>query len=577
MEQKTTTIAIIGNHWNAVNRIHRYLCRLHCFFSCPERNYYSYMEEDYQILRTLQSGLSSHFPDLILLICYLSPACPALSLKQGLELLAELICLPQVKEHSLPIVLCVTSPKESLLSSVIDFDLLEDVLQLPVVPCPYRRSGTDDVKAAIAYAKKMHISYDCLDFSPERLASEVLAPGAAARPPSERQASRIFLSPAGGVLFLFLLLFLLLWAAFTGAFSLSALLARSLPWQQAAASPGLMILSAFSWMIQVLFPPLVLFFPMLFLLDASGILPRAAFYADRLLAPWGGCGSQCITMALGIGCHTAGILECQRIPGPRERLTAILTASLPPCWGRFPVFTALTSLFFAAGSSSWSQGAGPLQTSMCLTAIILTGSAASLCMSGFLSHTILSVLPSGFFLELPPIGRPQVTRTILKEAWSRTCLMIGRITAWTVFLSLVIWLFACLPDRDSSILTGLVQLLEPLGHILGLDGAILTAFLLTTPANELLLPTIILIYLSQGCLFPISSPRELPLLLLNQGWNWHTLFSVTIFTLFHWPCMSTLQAIYQETKSLRWTITAALIPTLPGIGICAFLHWFSIL
>ncbi len=580
MEQKITTIAVIGTPSKAVTPILRHFCRCHCFFSCPERECYSYMEQDYQLIRMSQPCLPSLLPDILLLICSLSPSCPALSLEQGLELLAQLIRLPLVKESGLPIVLCITSPKSSLLSSRIDFDLLEDVLQIPVVPCPHNLSGPDDAKAAIAYAKSLHFSYDCLDFSPGKLASEILAPAMEQNIPSEQQNSRIFLSPAGGILFLFLLLFFLLWLAFTGALSLSGLLTDALPWQKIGATPSTMILSAFSWMVPVLLPPLLFFFPLFFLLDASGIFPRAAFYGDRVLAPWGGCGSQCITMTLGLGCHAAGILGCRRIPCPRERLTAILTTPLLPCWGRFPVFIALTPLFFAAASTSTCNGAlqctGPFLAALCLSAVILIGSAASLCLSCFLSHTLLSNLPSGFYLELPRIGLPQNTRAILKEAWSRTCLILGKITIWTAFLSFAIWLLASFPSGGFSLLNGLVQFLKPLGHILGLDGVILAAFLLATPANELLLPTIVLIYLYQSGLPPISSPGDLSFLLQSQGWTWQTVLSVTVFALFHWPCLTTLQAVYQETRSLPWTITAFLIPTLPGIGICTILHWLQL-
>lgn len=591
MEQTSITIAVTGTDPKAVKLLVQRFCFSHCFFSCPFTKKYTYMEQCYHFLCLSPPFLPSPLPDVVLVACHLSPSELFSSLKQGLALLSQVTSLPCIREEGIPAVLIFTAPKASFFQSCpVDFELLEDVLQIPVVPCPFVSSGTDDGKAAIAYVQNQHISYDCLDFSPEKLAGEALFLNM--RPQTHSRSIRIFLSPASAVLLIFLLLFLLLWFTLTGAYYFSKLPLHLFSWPGKGFSLRTVFFSSFFWMIQVMLPLALLFLPLFFLLDETGILPRAAFLADRIFAPLGGCGEQCCTMAAGLSCHAAGIQECKKIPAPRERLTAILTVPLLPCWGRFPVFAVLTTLFVSAGGNSPLPGFGPhpspFWAALCLAAVILMGTAASLCLSGCLSHTVLAPLPSAFFLELPLAGLAsrenpppscsggcpaKQKNAVLAKAWNRTCFILGRTAVWTAGISLLVWLLAILPGPEGSCLGGLIQLLEPLGRALGLDGVILSAFLLTTPANEILLPIAALLYLFQSGLPPAVPANQLYPLFLANGWTWHTVLSVMTFTLFHWPCLTALQAVYQVTQSRRWTAFAALIPTLSGIGICALIHW----
>ncbi len=573
---------------------------------------YTYMEQRYQVLPASIFPLPAFCPcqtdtDVILVVAN------ALYLEQGLRLLSLIIRQSQEAGKAIPIVLCVQVCQEQKRHGIsIDFDLLEDVLQIPVVPYFHRKTGLDDIKAAIAYARNRRFSYDCLDFSPSRLAFETARCAKNCYGPLEQAVDATFSKPVFGTLFLIAWFLFFLWFTLTGATLLSQTLFESLVLIEEALSDRLApvcwpldflfngFLPALTCIISIMLPSLAIAFFLFTLLDEAGFLPRISFYGDRLLRPWGVCGSQSLVMSKSAHCHMAGILESRRIQSPRERLAALLTTCLIPCSGRIPTLLAIAAL---AGTVGFS--AAPLPPAIyfvpfipaCFMAVVflLPGFLAALCTSFLLSRTALKQLSSAFVLELPQLHRPRLITSVIPSAWNHTCLFIGRAGASALLAGFFIWLLSHTSVNGSTLLDQCIRLLEPVGSFLGLDGVIVTAFLLATPANEITMPLMILIYLSQNhtlnasasvpanaiantaAIFSVRSIAELSDLLALHGWNWHRALSVVILTLFHWPCLPSLQMIHQETKSLKWTATAFLLPSLLGISLCALFHGILLL
>ena len=270
-------------------------------------------------------------------------------------------------------------------------------------------------------------------------------------------------------------------------------------------------------------------------------------------------------MAMGFGCNAAGVTGCRIIDSDRERLLAILTNSFVPCNGRFPTLIALIAIFFAGMSKSlWSS----FLCALLLTLMILLGIGMTLAVTWLLSVTLLKGMPSAFTLELPPYRRPQVGSVIVRSIFDRTLFVLGRAVAVAIPAGLLIWIMANVTAGGTSLLELCASFLDPFAGLMGLDGVILIAFLLGFPANEIVMPVIFMAYLSQGTLMEPGSFAAMKTLLLSHGWTWMTAVSMLLFSLFHWPCSTTLLTIHKETKSLKWTALAALLPTVAGILLC---------
>lgn len=272
---------------------------------------------------------------------------------------------------------------------------------------------------------------------------------------------------------------------------------------------------------------------------------------------------------MGFGCNAAGVVGCRIIDSPRERLLGILTNSLVPCNGRFPTIIALISMFFVTGVG-W---AASLQSALMLTGLILLGILATFGATWLLSRTILRGMPSAFTLELPPYRRPQPGRVILRSIFDRTLFVLGRAAAVAAPAGLLLWLMANVMVGDASLLSHTAAFLDPAGRLLGLDGVILTAFILGFPANEIVLPIALMAYTAGGSLTELGELAAIRPLLLAQGWDMGTALCFMLFSLFHWPCSTTLWTVRKETGSLKWTALAALLPTTIGIVVCAVVNW----
>lgn len=330
----------------------------------------------------------------------------------------------------------------------------------------------------------------------------------------------------------------------------------------------LLVLGVFktvAWVVSVMLPPMAIFFPLFTLLEDLGYLPRIAFNLDKLFKKCSACGKQALTMCMGFGCNAAGVIGCRIIDSPRERLIAIITNNFVPCNGRFPTLIAIITMFFTGIIASPFQ---PIFSTILLTTVILIGIIMTLFVSKLLSKTILKGIPSTFTLELPPYRKPQIGHIIIRSIFDRTIFVLGRAIAVAIPAGLVIWIMANIKIGNISILTHSANFFDPLAKMIGLDGYIFMAFILGFPANEIVIPIIIMSYMATGSITDISDLSELKNLLVNNGWTWVTAICVMLFSLMHWPCGTTCLTIKKETKSFKWTLISIIVPTIIGILSC---------
>ncbi len=376
------------------------------------------------------------------------------------------------------------------------------------------------------------------------------------------------------------LLMFIFWLSIIAANYPSQLLSKGLFWVQDRLTDlfvylnlpnwlhGALVLGVYrvlAWVVSVMLPPMAIFFPLFTLLEDLGYLPRVAYNLDKPFHRCNACGKQALTMCMGFGCNAAGVVGCRIIDSPRERLLAILTNNFVPCNGRFPTLISILTMFFIGT-------AGGVLSSVCsaflLTMVIVLGILMTFFMTYILSKTLLRGVPSSFTLELPPYRKPQIGKTIVRSIFDRTLFVLGRAAAVAAPAGLVIWLMANITIGEMSLLSHCAEFLDPFAQLLGLDGVILIAFILGFPANEIVVPIIIMAYLAQGTLTDMASLSEMKNLFVDNGWTALTAINVMLFSLMHWPCSTTLITIKKETGSLKWTFVAAVLPTLVGILCC---------
>lgn len=320
-----------------------------------------------------------------------------------------------------------------------------------------------------------------------------------------------------------------------------------------------------SWVVAVMLPPMAIFFPLFTLLEDFGYLPRVAFNMDRFFAKSGTSGKQSLTMLMGFGCNACGVTGCRIIESPRERIIATITNNFVPCNGRFPTLIAIITMFFATGISLPFRS---LVSAGLLLTVIVFGVVVTLLVSKLLSATLLKGLPSSFTLELPPYRRPQICKTIVRSLLDRTIFVLLRAMCVAAPAGIVIWLMSNIMINGESLCVIISNFLQPLGSLMGLDGVILLAFILGFPANEIVIPIIIMIYTASGTLVEYDSLSSLYNLFVENGWTWVTALCTMIFSLMHFPCSTTCLTIYKETKSLKWTLLSFILPTILGILLC---------
>ena len=317
-----------------------------------------------------------------------------------------------------------------------------------------------------------------------------------------------------------------------------------------------------AWVVSVMLPPMAIFFPLFTVMEDSGFLPRIAYNLDKPFSLCNACGKQALTMCMGFGCNAVGVTGCRIIDSPRERLLAVITNSLVPCNGKFPTMILLITVFFAGNMFS------SLTSSLILTAVIVFGMIATFIATRFLSETVLKGESSSFILELPPYRRPQFTKILIRSVFDRTLFVLGRAVAVAAPSGLIIWLFANISFDGLTVLEHISAFLDPFARLMGLDGIILAAFILGFPANEIVLPIILMAYSASGTLPELGSTAEIGAALAANGWTKATAVCLILFSLMHFPCSTTLITIRKETGSLKYTLISAILPAVMGIVVC---------
>lgn len=323
-----------------------------------------------------------------------------------------------------------------------------------------------------------------------------------------------------------------------------------------------------TWVIAVMLPPMAIFFPLFTLLEDFGILPRIAFNLDGYFEKSNACGKQALTMCMGFGCNAVGVTNARIIDSKRERLIAILTNSFIPCNGRFPSLILIISMFFIIESELFNS----LLSVVILTLLILLSVFITLIISKILSKTILKGMPSFFTIELPPYRKPSIFKVIIRSILDRTLFVLGRAVVVAIPAGVVIWLSANISVDDSTLIDIFSNLLNPVGVLLGMDGIILLAFILGFPANEIVIPIMMMGYLSNSHLVDISSINTMKSILLSNGWTIKTALCTLVFILFHFPCSTTILTIKKEINSVKWTIISFILPLFIGIILCLIIN-----
>ena len=323
-----------------------------------------------------------------------------------------------------------------------------------------------------------------------------------------------------------------------------------------------------TWIIAVMLPPMAIFFPLFTILEDLGYLPRIAFNMDGFFKKACCSGKQMITMCMGFGCNACGVTGCRIIDSPRERLIAILTNNLVPCNGRFPFLISISTIFIAGAYAGGNGFLSSILSTVAVIIVIIFGIFLTLIISKILSNTILKGMPSSMVLELPPYRKPQFGKILVRSIFDRTLFVLGRAISVAAPAGLVIWILANVGINGASLLSIIANFLNPFAKLMGLDGYILTAFILGMPANEIVLPIILMCYLKGGALVNIEDTVQIGQILIQNGWNMLTAMNVMLFTILHFPCTTTLLTIKKETGSWKWTGLAFLIPTVCGIVLC---------
>lgn len=509
----------------------------------------------------------------------------------------NLLLVLQVLECCERVLVCVNLLDEAEKRGVsVDLSALEEQLQTPVVGITARSGkGLDTLMDRLqelldSRFEKLEISESTqhreisdLVQEAEEIAAQVLSFGDQPSDLTDRRLDRVLMGRKFGVPVMLVMLAVILWLTMIGANYPSALLSQFLFSIGSAASEflneihapawvdGLFIQGMYrtlAWVVSVMLPPMAIFFPLFTLLEDAGYLPRVAFNLDGCFRKCGACGKQALTMCMGFGCNAAGVTGCRIIDSPRERLIAILTNVFVPCNGRFPLLISMISMFFVTGIAVVDS----FLTAIMLLLVILFGIAMTFLTSKILSMTILHGTPSSFTLELPPYRRPQIGKVIVRSIFDRTVFVLGRACIVAAPTGILIWLLANISVADQSLLAHCAGFLDPFAQWFGMDGTILLAFILGFPANEIVVPIIIMSYLSQGSLMEIGELSTLHTLFVENGWTPVTALCVMAFSLLHFPCSTTVLTIYKETKSVKWTFLSVGLPTILGFAVCFVIH-----
>ena len=484
----------------------------------------------------------------------------------GTSLERTLILALQILQRTKRVVLCINLMDEAASRGIrIDAKGLESALGIPVVlTAAGRNAGLNTLMERVLTETKWDSSFSCED---PLFAAETLCRKYVTAEKSEENwrivLDRVLVSRRHGIPILLLILFLIVWLTVWGANYPSQLLETvfdrgyyvlkswPLPWWLSGILIDGMYLTA-ARVMAVMLPPMAIFFPLFTVLEDVGYLPRMAFLLDRPMCKCGGCGKQALTLCMGLGCNAVGVTGCRIIDSPRERLLAILTNAMVPCNGRFPTLILLGSLFFPDAGAA-----------LIVAACVMLGVFGVMSVSGILSRTVLRHESSTFLMEMPPFRRPRIGQILIRSFLDRTLFVAGRALLVAAPAGLLLWIFS-----NTPLLGLLAEFLDPAGRLLGMNGILLLAFILALPANELVLPVVLMALSGAGTLAVTQDTA----ILLEAGWTWKMAICTMVFTIFHWPCSTTLITIYKETGSKAKTAAAFFLPTAVGCMLCLMLN-----
>ena len=486
----------------------------------------------------------------------------------------SLILFLQICEITDDVILCVNLIDEAEKKGIaIDREQLEVLTGCPVLFTAARQNiGLEELKTAVLHhAPRSPDSSVPADSAPAERAADIARRCVTEKTDPtirDRRIDRVLCGRFTAVPVMLLLLAFVFWLTLsgsgylsdlldTGLSALAGMIRRTLTAHLPKPLAHLLCDGVFSTVFRVtavMLPPMAIFFPLFTLLEDLGYLPRAAFSLDRCFACCGSCGKQALTMLMGLGCNAAGVTGCRIIDSPRERRIAILTNSLVPCNGRFPAILAALACL----------GLGTSASAVVMVVLLLLCVAATLLCTKFLSVTLLRGEISSFTLELPPYRMPQIGRVIVRSILDRTVFILGRAVSVAAPAGALIWLTANITIADLSLYEHFTRLLDPIGQFAGMDGTLILAFLLALPAAELMLP----LALAGGSTIRLTDSFDIPSAFAANGWDSVTVVCVILFTLFHFPCATTLLTIKKETGRTGDAILAAVLPTVIGYGLC---------
>lgn len=464
-------------------------------------------------------------------------------------------------------------------------DSMKEYLKIDLLSNPAIQKAMEKVAA---YLEEQQVTLEklrdriasCIVLQAEEICMDVVSCSRSRADLRDRRIDKILIGKWTGIPVMLLLLAVVFWITITGANYPSQMLADGLFWVEGQlktffewmSAPGWLtgvlidgMYHVLAWVVAVMLPPMAIFFPLFTLLEDLGYLPRIAFNLDQYFKKACACGKQALTMCMGFGCNAAGVVGARIIDSPRERLIAIITNNFVPCNGRFPTLITLISIFFVGAAAT--MGASVLST-LFLVGVIVLGVLMTFLLSRILSKTILKGIPSSFTLELPPYRKPQIGKVIVRSIFDRTLFVLGRAIVVAAPAGIVIWLMANISVGGETILALCTNFLDPFASLFGMDGTILMAFILGFPANEIVLPIIIMSYMAGGTLIELDQLSELQTLLVDNGWTIITAVCTMLFSLMHWPCSTTCLTIRKETGSWKWAGVSFLVPTVTGFVIC---------
>lgn len=428
----------------------------------------------------------------------------------------------------------------------------------------------------------------------EQISSKVITPlEGKSKFNTDRFIDKLVTSKWTGFPIMFLILALIFWITITGANIPSGMIASVLvdqlhPWLKETALsfnvPGFLIgvlidgaYLAMAWVISVMLPPMAIFFPLFTLLEDFGYLPRVAFNMDSLYRKVGAHGKQALTMSMGFGCNAAGVIATRIIDSPRERIIAIITNNFSLCNGRWPTQILIASIFIG---SLAPPSLGGFFSAGAVVFIALFGIFLSLVVSWGLSNSVLKGEASTFSLELPPYRPPRILRTLYTSLIDRTIFVLWRAVVFAIPAGIVIWLVANINVGELSIAEIFINWVDPFALFIGLNGVIILAYIIAIPANEIVVPTILMLTVltikiagfgsGDGVMFELDNTADVALLLKTGGWTTLTGINLMLFSLLHNPCSTTIYTIYKETGSIKWTLISTFLPIAMGITICFF-------